>query len=434
MPQRARPTTYVYFFLIFLIAQFGIHATLVTMPYFWDEVGSTVPAAQAMGHPGAFPTPAVSLYLAGVWKLFGASEVSTRCGMLLLSAVAMLGIFLLSIELCGSLQGAPAIMVAALTALSPLYFSQSVLAQTPIPAALCMAYGLWFYLTGRRVVAGLFGLALLWVLFSSLPAIGWGHVIPPRPADFVVMTARRFSSLFLANFHFLGTIGLLMGLRSGRLNRTRWKFAGGVAGVYFLSLCVAAPVLDRDLVPVLPVFYTAAVVGFYSYASKWRMALPVAMLCGFLACLWFAPPFWSDSIENSLAMSDFSDMQRMTAAYLEQNAKGQVVATAWPLSVVLKDPQFGFVEKPVRVMRLPDFSATCLAKVEKDSAGILVRYSRSWDPPRNILPINRATRWFGRRYLGYQLPIEPDEIERKLGLHLAASWQKRGQWVEIYSR
>ncbi|MGJ5813580.1 hypothetical protein [Paludibaculum fermentans] len=434
MPQRARPTTYVYFFLFFLIAQFGIHATLLTMPYFWDEVGSTIPAALSIGHPGTGVPPAISLYLAGVWKLFGASELSTRCAMLLLSAVAMLGIFLLAIGLCGSLQGAPAIMVAALTALSPLFFGQSILAQTPIPAALCLAYGLWFYLTGRRVVAGVFGLLLLWVLISSLPGIGWGQVAPPRPVDFAVTAARRFGSLFLANFHFLATIGVLMGLRSGRLNRTRWKVAGGVAGVYFLSLCVAGPVLDRDLVPVLPVFYTAAVVGFYSYASKWRMAMPVAMLCGFLTCLWFAPPLWPDALENSLAMSDFSDLQRMTAVYLEKNAHGQVVATAWPLSVVLKEPQFGFVEKPQRVMRLPDFSAACLAKVEKDSAGILVRYSRSWDPPRNILLANRATRWFGRRYLGYQLPVEPDEIERKLGLHLTASWQKRGQWVEIYSR
>lgn len=433
MPQRARPTTYLTFFLIFLVAQFGIHSTLLTMPYFWDEVGSTVPAAQSIGQVGVVHTPAVSLYLAGVWKLLGASEVSTRSGMLLLSAIALLGVFLLAIELCGSLKGAPAIVVAALVALSPWFFGQSILAQTPILSTLCMAYGLWFYLTGRKLVAGVFALAFLWVVASTLPGLGWNHVVPARPTDFLVAAGRRFLSLFLANFHFLATFGLWLALRSGRLNRTRWKAAGAAAGVYFLWLCFSGPVLDRDLVPVLPVFYTAAVVGFYSWASKWRMALPSALLASFVLALWIATPWWPDALESSLAMSDFSDLQRMTAAYLEKNSHGQIVATAWPLSAVLTRPDLGFVEHPQRVIALPDLSAGCLSKVDPGSVGIFVRYSRGWDPPGNLVPSSRAARWFARRYLGYQSPIDPDDIERKLGLRMTAGWQKRGQWVEIYT-
>ncbi|WP_321473726.1 hypothetical protein [uncultured Paludibaculum sp.] len=434
MPRRARPTTYLYFFFFFLVAQFGTHATLLTMPYFWDEVGSTIPAAQSVAHNGLAHTPTVSLYVAAVWKIFGASELSTRCAMLLLSAIALLGVFLLAIELCGSLQGAPAIVVAAMMALSPWYFGQSILAQSAMPATLCMVYGLWFYLTGRHILAGASLFGLLWVLLSSQPAIGWGQVEPPRIPDYLLTAGRRFVSLFFANFHFLATIGVLMAWRSDRLNRTRWKVAGAVCGVYFLSLCVAGPVLDRDLLPVLPVFYTAAVVGFYSHAARWRIALPTAMLCGFLAGLWIAPPWWPDALESSLAMSDFSDMQRMTAAYLEKNAHGGVVATAWPLSAVLTQPRLGFVDQPLHVLRLHDLSSTCLRTVNKGDAEILVRYSTGWDPPGNLLAWNRVTRWFGRRYLGYQLSIEPDEIEQRLGLHLTASWQKRGNWVEIYAK
>lgn len=434
MPQRARPSTYAYFFAFFLILQFGIHVTLLTMPYFWDEVGSTVPAAQSAARNGLTQTPAVALYTAGAWKLFGASPFTTRCAMLLLSAIALLGVFLLAIELCGSLQGAPALVVAALMALSPWFFGQSILAQSPVPATLCMAYALWFLVTGRRILAGVGFLALFWVVFSSQPSLGWGHLVPAKPQDFVILAGRRAVSLFLANWHFLATAGVLLAWRSGRLHRTRWKLAGGASLLYFLTLCLAAPALDRDLLPVLPVFYTAAVAGFFSYASKWRMALPVAMLCGFVISLWVAPPWWPDALENSLGMADFTDLQRQTAAYLEKNASTQTIATAWPLSAVLTQPALGYVSRPLPVARLRDFSATCLQKIHRGDIDLMVRYSQGWDPPGNILPRNRVSRWFGRRYLGYQLSIEPEEIEQKLGLHLAASWQVRGHWVEIYGR
>lgn len=434
MPQRARPSTYVYFFAFFLILQFGIHVTLLTMPYFWDEIGSTVPAAQAAATNGLFHTPPVALYTATAWKLFGASAVTTRCAMLLLSAVTLLGVFLLAIELCGSLQGAPALVVAALMALSPWFFGQSILAQSPIPATLCAAYGLWFYLTGRRVLAAPFALAFLWILATTQPALGWFQLGPNHPPDFVVNAGRRAASLFLANLHFLATLGILLAWRAGRLQRTRWKIAGGAAAVYFLLLCLAGPPLERDLLPILPVFYTAAVVGFYSYAARWRMLLPVAMLCGFVASLWFAPPWWPDALENSLGMSEFSDLQRTVASYLDRKGHNQAIATAWPLSAELRQPGLGYVSRPLLVAKLPDFHADCLRGLQKGDIDIFVRYSQGWDPAGNLLLSTRATRFVARRFLGYHLSIEPEEIEQKLGLHLSATMQSRGHWVEIYTR
>ncbi|GEM_PF-7005304 len=53
MPQRARASTYLFFAALCAALVFLSHATLLEMPYFWDEVGSTIPQAQEI-HAGRF--------------------------------------------------------------------------------------------------------------------------------------------------------------------------------------------------------------------------------------------------------------------------------------------------------------------------------------------------------------------------------------------
>ena len=69
---------------------------------------------------------AIGLALAGM--LWPSPEV-TRVAMLLIGAATLLAVFALGSEICGSIPGTPALMGVALFGLSPLFYTQSMLAQ-----------------------------------------------------------------------------------------------------------------------------------------------------------------------------------------------------------------------------------------------------------------------------------------------------------------
>src|ERR1051326_6259716 len=93
-----RPGSYVVFLLLFTAAMFTSHASLLNLPYFWDEAGQFVPTALDLIDgswisqsvpPGVHP-PGVPAYLALCWKVAGYSPAVTRCGMLLLGSLGLM--------------------------------------------------------------------------------------------------------------------------------------------------------------------------------------------------------------------------------------------------------------------------------------------------------------------------------------------------------
>src|SRR6266481_4916532 len=89
-------------------------------------------------------------WLALNWKTFGCRPIVTRCAMLLLAAFALLGFFRLA------RSGANTTVAAAstlLTAIYPVFFAQSSLAQVDLPAAGLIFWGLDAYLRRRWTTA-----------------------------------------------------------------------------------------------------------------------------------------------------------------------------------------------------------------------------------------------------------------------------------------
>ncbi len=118
------------------------HWPLLHLPYYWDEAGYYIPAAYDFFRSGtlipystlsnAHP-PLPSLYLAAWWRLFGFSPFVTRAAMCLAAAVALLGVYRLAYR---ALHGRrAALVVAALTAIYPVWFVQSTLAHADLLAA-----------------------------------------------------------------------------------------------------------------------------------------------------------------------------------------------------------------------------------------------------------------------------------------------------------
>src|SRR4051794_29944062 len=134
---RRTATSYVAFYLLFFAALVALHWPVLSLPYFWDELGQFIPGALDILQLGAWVPkttlpnvhpPGVMAYLAGVWTIFGYSIVTTRVAMLAVAAVGVLAAFLVCIELCRPLPGTPALIAPVLLLASPLFWSQSMMA------------------------------------------------------------------------------------------------------------------------------------------------------------------------------------------------------------------------------------------------------------------------------------------------------------------
>jgi hypothetical protein len=141
-------------FALFAAVLIAAHAPLLHLPYFWDEAGYYVPAARDLlagslipySTPSNAHPPLVLAWIALSWKIFGYSPPVTRCAMLLLAAFSLVGFFRLARTVSNSTVAATATL---LTALYPVFFAQSSLAQVDLPAAGLIFWGLDSYFRRR---------------------------------------------------------------------------------------------------------------------------------------------------------------------------------------------------------------------------------------------------------------------------------------------
>jgi 4-amino-4-deoxy-L-arabinose transferase-like glycosyltransferase len=138
-------------FPLFFAAIYLSHLTLLRLPYFWDEGGYYIPAAWDFFRTGtlipqstitnAHP-PLPSILLAAWWHLSGFVVSGTRTLICIVSATALLGVYKLARALAGPTAAA---VVTFLTAIYPIWYTQSTLAHADIFAAAFTLWGLAFY-------------------------------------------------------------------------------------------------------------------------------------------------------------------------------------------------------------------------------------------------------------------------------------------------
>lgn len=181
-----------------------LHLPLLTLPYFWDELGYFIPVARDLAERGdvipvsvpsnAHP-PLVAGWLAIAWKSFGASPLVTRCAMLVFGAAAVAG----TVRLTTGLGGRKAGIAAGLcVAVYPVFFAQSTLANLDLPAAAFSIWALTFFLEGRvRAAAAAFCFAVMAKEIAVLTVIAiavWDTLRSKRPSGSAVGTSRGLSA------------------------------------------------------------------------------------------------------------------------------------------------------------------------------------------------------------------------------------------------
>jgi 4-amino-4-deoxy-L-arabinose transferase-like glycosyltransferase len=470
--RRIRPDTYLLFLALFAFIVFLSHAPLLRLPYYWDELGQFIPAALDLFQTGAWiphstvpnvHPPGVMAYLAAFWTVAGYSIVHTRVAMLLLASAAVLAAFLLVIELCRNVRGVPAFPAVFLLCVSPLFFAQAMLAQLDMPAMLFACLALLLFLQDKIRLAALACTALvlvketgllapllfaawllhekrrrdaLWFLLPAAALACWlivlargaGHLFgnteftrynlyyPFHPVRFAFALGRRLYYLFFQDFHWIGTIAILLAWRRGVFATRAWRIAWLLIGIHVLFLSVVGgAMLERYLLPVLPLVYAAMVAAMSIYEGALKLVCQIALFAGLIAGNFWNPPY-PFPFENNLAFTDFVRLQQTAAEFVARNYPGERIATVWPLTSALSRPEYGYVRNAMPVRSLPDFNA--------HDARIFVLFTRMWEPRWTWTKIE-LVRKIWRRFYGY----EPEPTIPGLPV---ARWERRGQWIAVY--
>lgn len=474
------------FFVGFAAILVVLHTPFLRLPYFWDELGQFVPAAlDIFQHgdwipkttlPNVHP-PGVMAYLALTWKIFGYSIPATRVAMLLMASAGVLFSFLLAIRLARNTSGAPAFAAAAFLLATPMFYTQSMMAELDMPAMVFTALALLLFLNNRIVacVAACTALVLvketgistpfvlaLWLMFrekrireslyflAPAAALGFWLVILHRAtghwlgneefAKYNVSDSlqlghilgslwRRGYFLLVADGLWIGAIVLIAGWRA--LRGRDWAIVLLVGGAQILLVSILGGAsLDRYTMPAYPVLYAAIAVAGSTLAVSWRWVTRVSMIGALIAGLWWNPPY-PFSFENNLAMTDFVSLQQSAAFYLDDRAPNARIASAWPFTDELRRPEFGYVHRPMKVEQIEDFRIESLAALDHHKIDILVVYCRVWALDGGALDIAWLKNYLDRVW-GIHRQATPDQIRGALGFVPVIRWERRGQWIEIY--
>ncbi len=150
-PRLRKPLLFVLVFAAAFVGLHFTHASLLGLPYYWDEAGYFIPAARDIYADGSFiphstlsnaHPPLVMAWIALAWKLFGFEIEVARTAMLAVSALALAGVFALSARVANWRVGVGTVV---LTAAYPVFFAQSSLAHLDMMVAALTVWALYFY-------------------------------------------------------------------------------------------------------------------------------------------------------------------------------------------------------------------------------------------------------------------------------------------------
>jgi hypothetical protein len=489
MASRSRPLYLVIFFFLFAIPLFVLHLRLIWLPFFWDEHGQFIPTALDILRSGAWVAkstvpnvhpPGVEAVLALLYKVFGYSIPLTRVAMLTWASFGLLFTFLLAIELSAGTEGAPAFLPPLLLLASPIFYMQSFLAQLDMPCMVLTLLALLLFVKKKYAWSAVVCIPLVlvketgivapfiffcffvlrrdfwraaWFVPAALALGGWLLVLHKatgywtgdpgfahynieyalHPVRLTLSIVRRIFYLFFAEMRVLGTVLLAFTLWKCRAFRSdAWAVTLAVSALSFLLVTVLGGAeLERYLLPVLPVFYIAIAVALTTVRRAVSIPLTLVLFAGLITCIFWNPPY-PFPYENNYAMVDFVRLQQAAGEYADDHLAGKTIASAWPFTAALRNPDFGFVEKPKRVVETNDFHLDSIEAAKPERFDALITYTRTWQPADGVIA-NPLVRRFLAKFYEWQPDISPEQAAN-LGLKEAVSWTMHGQVITVYLR
>jgi dolichyl-phosphate-mannose-protein mannosyltransferase len=509
-------------FAVIFIFIFLLHLPLLQLPYFWDEAGYYIPAARDILLTGSLiphstvsnaHPPLVLAWLALWWKVVGYAPLVTRTAMLVIAAFSLLGVFRLAERVANTKV---AIASTLCTALYPVFFAQSSLAQVDLAAAGLTFWGLsafvegqtfatilWFSLAALAketailapmalagweilgLIARRSSLRKLWLegvevrwnmtrvrriaslLIPALPLGVWyayhyahtGYVFGNpeffrynvaatlTPVRFVLALIMRlwqvigYLHLWILTVLTLLAMCLLAPQRDSVAERPRISFPVQmlfyvVVLTYVLAMAlIGGAVLARYMLAAVPLVIIVCVSTLWRRLSYWPAAVALVALA-FVAG-WFWNPHYGFSPEDNLAYRDYIVLHQDGEHFLEARYPMARVLTAWPASDEITRPWLGYITRPMRVVRIENFtldeilSAADFRDNFSSNYEVALIFSTKYEP--GPAPWDRWQKWteLKSRYFGFHRDLPPAAAAQILGGPVIFSEQRQGQWIAV---
>jgi len=505
-------------FAVIFVFIFLLHLPLLQLPYFWDEAGYYVPAARDLLLTGSLiphstvsnaHPPLVMAWLALWWKVVGFAPPVTRTAMLVLAAFSLLGVFRLA-ERVANRTVAIASMLC--TALYPVFFAQSSLAQVDLAAAGLTFWGLAAYVEGENAATVLwFALAALakeTAILAPIALFAWeivgifarngpfgklwldgcspqtNHAHARRIASLLIPTlplglwyvyhyartgyvfgnpeffrynvaatlsaARFFLALIMRLWQVVGylhlwvlTVPVLLAMfllppqRDAASERARISLPVQmlfyvVVLTYVVAMAlIGGAVLARYMLPAVPLVIILSVSTLWRRLRYWPAAV-VFVALAFVAA-WFWNPHYGFSPEDNLAYRDYIVLHQDGERFLEARYPMARVLTAWPASDEIARPWLGYITRPMRVVRIENFSLDEMLSAAdfRSNYEVALIFSTKYEPGPS--PWDRWKRWteLKSRYFGFHRDLPPAAAAQLLGGNVVFSEQRQGQWIAV---
>lgn len=185
-----------------------------------------------------------------------------------------------------------------------------------------------------------------------------------------------------------------------------------------LAFCfIGGALLTRYLLPLFPLALLFHVAFWHGRTSAWL--LPVgATLMAFLIG-WTVDPPYQFAAEDNLSYAAAVRVEQQAIEQILQQNPDATVLTAWPVSDYLSHPYLGYVQRPMRVVGIQNFSAPSLFQARQLQFTHALLFG-----PVNPRP-NALTKFFApanRDYFGLHDDVPPALAARILGGTL--DWQQ----------
>ena len=496
-----RRTALFIFIFVLLLAS---HWSLLRLPYFWDEAGYYVPAAYDIFTRGDFiphstltnaHPPLVMAYLALAWKLFGYAPAVTHTAILLISALALLGVFVLAQHVANRVVAAASTLC---TALYPVFFAQSSLAQVDLAVTAFTLWGVFFYLKRRRwLCVAAFALAALskeTAIITPAALFAWEAIRKSQETSAASFFQRAVRSTWLLlpalplaawfAYHYAHT-GYVFGNPQffrynvdSTLQPLRIVFAFilrvwqlvGHANLYLLTLAMVLAMflparsdagVPRERIALPHQFVFAVVMAAYlavlsliggAVLARYMLpAIPLVIIIS-VSTVWRRIPGWPVLItlvcaafvagllinppyvfapEDSLAYRDFVVLHQQAAGMMEERFPQARVLTAWPATDELSKPYLGYVNTPHKVLQLESFTREDLEAASQSTEFDMAVIFSRKYEPPRRLPVPEFWKHAQTRFFDYHPDTPPELAAQILGGSVLWKAHRSGQWIAI---
>jgi hypothetical protein len=213
--------------------------------------------------------------------------------------------------------------------------------------------------------------------------------------------------------------------------RVQLTFAMLILAFITAMAVVGGAVLARYMLTVIPLVILISISTLWRRVRGWLWLTGLVCLA-FVMGLFFNPPYGFPP-EDNLAYRNYILMHQDAESFIEQRYQEARVLTAWPASGEITQPYLGYVKRPLRVVRIEDFSLDEVAGAaeQRSRFDLALVFSTKYEPPRPLFHRWRTWEKMKMRFFGFHRDVPPAIAAQILGGRVVFTETIAGQWVAV---